>query len=85
MTWMNLNDKKLRLRQTSPFYRSCSNSRGSVVDPHKVQAIQEMPPPTDVAYIAPEEVTIASGLNSDKTSKQSPKSFAENATTAPEI
>ena len=49
---LKLNDKKLRLRQTEvPFIGHVATAEGLRVDPHKVQAIQEMPPPTDVAGV----------------------------------
>ena len=44
---LKLNDKKLKLRlQEVPFI-----GHGLCVDPHKVQAIMEMPPPEDVAAV----------------------------------
>ena len=47
---LKLNDKKLRLRlQEVPFIGHVATSEGLRVDPYKVQAIMEMPPPTDVA------------------------------------
>ena len=49
---LKLNDKKLRLRlQEVPFINHVATSEGLRVDPYKVQAIMEMPPPTDVAAV----------------------------------
>ena len=38
-------------RQKSPFIGHVATAEGLQVDPHKVQAIQEMPPPKDVAGV----------------------------------
>ena len=49
---LKLNDKKLKLRlQEVPFIGHVATSEGLRVDPFKVQAIMEMPPPTDVAAV----------------------------------
>ena len=49
---LKLNDKKLRLRlQEVPFIGHVATSEGLRVDPYKVQAIMEMPSPTDVAAV----------------------------------
>ena len=49
---LKLNDKKMRLRlQEVPFIGHVATSEGLCVDPYKVQAILEMPPPTDVAGV----------------------------------
>ena len=49
---LKLNDKKTRLRlQEVPFIGHVATSEGLRVDPYKVQAIREMPPPADVAAV----------------------------------
>ena len=49
---LKLNKEKVKLRQTEvPFIGHVATAEGLRVDPHKVQAIQEMPPPTDVAGV----------------------------------
>ena len=49
---LKLNDKKTRLRlQEVPFIGHVATSEGLRVDLYKVQAIQEMPPPADVAAV----------------------------------
>ena len=49
---LKLNDKKLKLRlQEVPFIGHVATADGLCVDPHKVQAIMEMPPPEDVAAV----------------------------------
>ena len=49
---LRLNDGKLKLHQTEvPFIGHVATTEGLCVDPHKVQAIVEMPPPTDVAGV----------------------------------
>ena len=49
---LKLNVKKLKLRlQEVPFIGHVATSEGLRVDPHKVKAIQEMPPPPDVAAV----------------------------------
>ncbi len=49
---VKLNEEKLKLRQTEvPFIGHVATAEGLLVDPHKVRAIEEMPPPTDVAGV----------------------------------
>ena len=49
---LQLNDEKFQLRQTKvPFIGHVVTSEGLQVDPYKVKAIVEMPPPTDVAGV----------------------------------
>ena len=49
---LKLNAKKLRLRlREVPFIGHLLTSEGLCVDPSKVQAIQKMPPPRDVAAV----------------------------------
>ena len=49
---LRLNDGKLQLRQTEvSFIGHVATAEGLCMDPHKVQAIVEMPPPTDVAGV----------------------------------
>ena len=49
---LKLNDTKLKLRmQEVPFIGPKATADGLCVDPHKVQAIMEMPQPDDVAAI----------------------------------
>ena len=49
---LKLNEEKLKLRQTEvPFIGHVATAEGLRVDLHKVQAIQEMPPPTDVTGV----------------------------------
>ena len=49
---LKLNDDKLKLRlQEVPFIGHVATAAGLCVDPHKVQAIMEMPPPEDVAAV----------------------------------
>lgn len=49
---LKLNDKKIKLRmQEVPFIGHIATADGLSVDPHKVQAIMEMPEPEDVAAI----------------------------------
>ena len=49
---MKLNPDKIKLLiQKVPFIGHVATDRGLCVDPHKVQAITDMPPPTDVAAV----------------------------------
>ena len=49
---LKLNDAKLKLRQREvPFIGHVATADGLCVDPSKVKAIQDMPPPQDVAAI----------------------------------
>ena len=49
---LKLNDTKFKLRmQEVPFIGHIATANGLCVDPHKVQAIMEMPQPDDVAAI----------------------------------
>lgn len=49
---IRLNPEKLRLRKTeAPFIGHIATADGLSVDPDKVRAIREMPPPTDVAAV----------------------------------
>ena len=49
---LKLNDKKIKLRmQEVPFIGHIATTDGLSVDPHKVQAIMEMPQPEDVAAV----------------------------------
>ena len=49
---LRLNDKKMRLRLSSvPFIGHVATANGLQVDPHKVEAIVNMPPPEDVAGV----------------------------------
>ena len=49
---LKLNDKKIRLRLTEvPFIGHVATAEGLCVDPNKVQAILEMPPPEDIAAV----------------------------------
>ena len=49
---LKLNPDKIKLRmQKVPFIGHVATDKGLCVDPHKVQAITEMPPPTDVAAV----------------------------------
>ena len=49
---LKLNDKKVRLRLTEvPFIGHVATAEGLCVDPNKVQAILEMPPPEDIAAV----------------------------------
>ena len=49
---LKLNDKKLKLRMSEvPFIGHVATAGGLCVDPKKVQAIVEMPPPSDVAAV----------------------------------
>ena len=49
---LKLNPDKIKLRmQKVPFIGHVATDKGLYVDPHKVQAITEMPPPTDVAAV----------------------------------
>ena len=49
---LKLNEEKLKLRLTEvPLIGHVATAKSLRVDPHKVQAIQEMPPPTDVAGV----------------------------------
>ena len=49
---LKLNDAKLKLRQREvPFIGHVATAEGLCVDPSKVQAIQDMPPPQDVAAV----------------------------------
>ena len=47
-----MNDKKLQLRSPEvPFIGHIATAEGLCVDPNKVQAIVDMPPPSDVAAV----------------------------------
>ena len=49
---LKLNDKKVRLRLTEvPFIDHVATAEDLCVDPNKVQAILEMPPPEDIAAV----------------------------------
>ena len=49
---LKLNDKKMQLRrQEVPFIGHVATAEGLCVDPSKVQAIVEMPPPSDVTAV----------------------------------
>ncbi len=49
---MKLNDKKIKLRLTEvPFIGHVATANELSVDPHKVKAIQQMPPPSDIAGV----------------------------------
>lgn len=49
---LKLNDTKLKLRQQEvPFIGHIATAEGLCVDPHKVRAIQDMPPPQDVTAV----------------------------------
>ena len=49
---LKLNDKKLKLRRPEvPFIGHVATADGLCVDPYKVQAIMEMPPPKDVTAV----------------------------------
>ena len=49
---LKLNNKKVKLRtQEVPFIGHIATADGLCVDPHKIQAIREMPKPADVAAV----------------------------------
>ena len=47
---LNAENVSLRIREV-PFFEHVATDRGLCVDPSKVQAICEMPPPTDIAGV----------------------------------
>ena len=73
MKHLKLNVKKLRLRlQEIPFIGHVATSEGLRVDPYKVQAIMEMPSPTDVAECSVYLASHNTSANSYPTSQISP-------------
>ena len=65
---IRLNPEKLRLRTTeAPFIGHIATADGLRVDPDKVRAISEMPPPTDVAVFWDLHSTLANSYHTSLT------------------